>query len=79
LTELGIDFVARQVPAVAADRRAMRRATGYDEIPVLVLGGVTLHGEEEIIHELNSLVPEPAGAVAHTEKAHEHEEGSVRG
>jgi glutathione S-transferase len=36
LTELGIDFVARQVEAESKDRDAMRERTGLDSIPVLV-------------------------------------------
>lgn len=36
LTELGVDFVARQVEAKSADRQRMREATGFDSIPVLV-------------------------------------------
>ena len=37
LTELGVDFVARQVPADKAKRDAMRAETGKDSIPLLVL------------------------------------------
>ena len=36
LTELGLDFVARQVAPRQADRDAMREATGHDSIPLLV-------------------------------------------
>ena len=36
LTELGVDFVARQVPPFKEDRDAMREAVGTDSIPVLV-------------------------------------------
>ncbi len=36
LTELGVDFVARQVPPRPEDRAAMREAVGTDSIPVLV-------------------------------------------
>ncbi len=37
MTELGVDFIARQVPAARPDREAMRRETGKDGIPLLVL------------------------------------------
>src|SRR5207248_6271171 len=49
LTELGVDFVARQVPAERADRGALRRLTGGESIPVLVLAdGSTMRGEDDI-------------------------------
>ena len=38
LTELGLDFVARQVAPRRAERHAMRDATGHDSIPLLVTG-----------------------------------------
>ena len=37
LTELGVDFVARQVDADKEDRDAMRAETGKDAIPLLVV------------------------------------------
>src|SRR3954463_4157034 len=36
-TELGVSFVARPVPAERIDREEMRRKTGTDEIPALLL------------------------------------------
>jgi glutathione S-transferase len=36
LTELGVDFVARQVEAERPNRNAMLERTGSDSIPVLV-------------------------------------------
>lgn len=36
LTELNVDFVARQVEPFKPDRQAMRDAVGSDSIPVLV-------------------------------------------
>jgi glutaredoxin len=36
-TEPGVSFVARRVPADPADRDEMRRKTGTDEIPALLL------------------------------------------
>ena len=38
LTELGVDFVAHQVPADPAERERMRRAVGADEIQQYVVG-----------------------------------------
>jgi glutathione S-transferase len=55
LTELGIDFVSRQVPAETADRKAMRERTGLDEIPVLVLtDGEVVAGEKSILTQLDA-------------------------
>jgi glutaredoxin 3 len=49
LTELGLDFTARQVPAEPGDRDAMLHATGTTEIPVLITDdGAILKGEDEI-------------------------------
>jgi glutaredoxin len=50
LTDLQVDFVARQVPKEPEDRDEMQRAVGTREIPVLVTDdGRTLEGEEEIL------------------------------
>ncbi|MFL5936072.1 MAG: glutaredoxin family protein, partial [Gaiellaceae bacterium] len=50
LTELGLDFTARQVPADPDGRAAMVDATGTNEIPVLVTDdGDVLRGEDEIL------------------------------
>jgi glutathione S-transferase len=52
LTELGLDFVARQVEPRAADRRAVT------EIPTLeVEGGVRLEGTDPIFEYLATLEP----------------------
>jgi glutathione S-transferase len=49
LTELGIDYVLRQVPVDKDERAALRTATGSDIIPALVLAdGSALSGEEAI-------------------------------
>ena len=69
LTELGIDFVARQVPADPLLRDEMRRAVGTDEIPVLVADdGSVLRGDIEILPYLAQL-PEREDAPRHREKA----------
>lgn len=50
LTELGVDFIARQVPAEPGEREAMRRATGTDEIPAVVVDdGHVLTGDTDAI------------------------------
>jgi glutathione S-transferase len=53
LTELGVDFTARQVPADPSDRREMRKRVGTTEIPVLVVdGGEPICGDEQILEYL---------------------------
>ena len=70
LTELGLDFTARQVPAEPHDRTAMRGATGSDEIPVLVTdGGEVVSGEDAILDHLNEHYDERADAQTHSAKA----------
>lgn len=70
LTELGLDFVARQVPADPDDREAMREATGDTSIPVLVLDdGGTLAGEEKILPWLDGAFEERPDAGAHRSNA----------
>jgi glutaredoxin len=70
LTELGVDCVIRQVAAEPRERRAMRKATGEVEIPVLVReDGSVLSGEEEILPWLGATFDERPDAAAHREKA----------
>lgn len=70
LTELGVDFVARPVPAEPDEREAMREAVGDTTIPVLVLDdGRTLGGEEEILPWLEESYEERPDADAHRAKA----------
>ena len=73
-TELGVSFVARPVPADPADREELRRKTGSDEIPALVLeDGTAITGdEEEIISYLDDRYSERSDAPAHQERAREH-------
>jgi hypothetical protein len=71
LTELGLDFWARQVPADPDARGEMRRAVGTNEIPVLVNDdGDPICGEEEILSFL-SRFDERQDADSHREKARE--------
>ena len=69
LTELGVDFVARQVPADPKERRELERASGTNEIPVLVLDdGWPICGDDQILEYLDRF-PERDDAQAHRAKA----------
>jgi glutaredoxin len=71
LTEIGADFVARQVAADPDDRDALERATGSREIPVLVTDdGRRLSGEEEILPYLDGFDDRP-DADAHRARSRE--------
>jgi glutathione S-transferase len=70
LTELGIDYLIRQVPVDKEQRRALRDATGSETIPALVFdNGEAAVGEEAILHLLGGKIDEPAEAQAHRQKA----------
>jgi glutathione S-transferase len=70
LTELGIDYLTRQVPVEKDDRVLLRDRTGADTIPVLVVEGEPpLVGEESILAYLADHEPVPADASAHRLKA----------
>jgi glutathione S-transferase len=75
-TELGVSFVARPVPADPADREELRRKTGSDEVPALVLedGAVINRDADEIIGYLDRRYSERADAADHRERADEHSE-----
>jgi glutathione S-transferase len=69
LTELGLDFWARQVPAEPDEREEMKRSVGTEEIPVLVSeDGEPLCGEDDILKYLSCFDARP-DADAHLEKA----------
>jgi glutathione S-transferase len=73
LTELGVSFVARQVPAEPGDREELRRKTGSDEIPTLVLeDGTTISDPDRIIEYLEANHRERADADEHRERAEIH-------
>ena len=66
LTELGLDYVIRQVPVEREARTALRRATGAETIPVLRLeNGSAIVGEESILAYLSEHLPESPEADAH--------------
>lgn len=70
LTELGIDYLTRQVPVDKDDRVLLRERTGAESIPVLVArGGERVIGEEAIFAYLAHHEPVPTEARAHRLKA----------
>ncbi len=71
LTELGLEFVAKQVPAEPSEREQMRRAVGVDEIPVLVDGEQAVRGDEDLLAYLGERYDERPDAAAHRAKARE--------
>jgi len=73
LTELRIDFVARQVEPEPEDRDALRAATGTDEIPVLVADGERICGEDDAIAWLDERYDSGRFEDDHRDKFREHE------
>ena len=70
LTELGLDYLVRQVPVERGNRTALVTATGYDTIPALVLDdGTAVVGEDAIGAHLEEHFHEPPEAEAHRAKA----------
>jgi glutathione S-transferase len=70
LTELGLDYVVRQVPVERKARHQLLRETGSDTIPSLVLeDGSAVTGEEPINSYLDQHFDEPPEAEAHRLKA----------
>jgi glutathione S-transferase len=70
LTELGIDYISRQVPVDKEERALLLERTGADTIPVLSApDGEILIGEEPILSHLDNDEPVPAQARAHRLKA----------
>ncbi|HEX7289532.1 MAG TPA: glutathione S-transferase N-terminal domain-containing protein [Conexibacter sp.] len=73
LTELGVAFVARQVPADPTDREELRRKTGSDEIPALVDDGRVVSGDADtLIAHLDEAYSERADAGEHRRQAELH-------
>ena len=70
LTELGLDYVTRQVPVEREARRELRDATGQDTIPSLRLdNGSAITGETNILTVLGEHFAEPLEAESHRHKA----------
>jgi glutathione S-transferase len=74
LTELGVDYVIRQVGPTPPERDALREATGNDSIPAVVLeDGTVLSGDTyEIIDELNDRYPAGDWEDGHRRQAAAH-------
>jgi glutathione S-transferase len=71
LTELGLDFTARQVAADPDERHEMKRRVGSEEIPVLVPDDDgPICGEDDILEYLERFEERP-DAEAHREKSRE--------
>lgn len=79
LTELLVDYVARQVPAERSERSELREATGQDGIPALIFAdGAVLTGEDAtLLAELDRRFPDAPGTAAHERAADEHGEPST--
>ena len=73
-TELGVSFVARPVPAERADREELRRKTGSDQIPALLLedGSAIVGDADKIIAFLDQRYSERADAEEHRDRAEQH-------
>jgi glutathione S-transferase len=73
LTELGVDFVARQVPPEPQERDDLERETGERSIPVLVLDDGTVIGGEtrDILAALDERYPETPFTAGHQERRSE--------
>ena len=70
LTELGIDYLVRQVPVAKDERHALRNATGSETIPALVFdNGELAVGEAAILRLLEATIVESTEAEAHRQKA----------
>jgi glutaredoxin len=70
LTELGLDFIARQVAAEQDERDELEAATGCREIPTLVTDRrKVFSGEEEILAYLDRSFDERSDARRHRAKA----------
>jgi len=70
LTELGVDYVIRQVPVEPADRGHLELVTRSKSIPVVVLeGGASIAGEHAILDYLGERFEETPAGGAHRDKA----------
>jgi glutathione S-transferase len=70
LTELGLDYVNRQVPVERQARTTLREVVGADTIPALRLeNGSVVVGRENILAYLDEQFLEPLEAEAQRQKA----------
>jgi glutathione S-transferase len=69
LTELGLSFIAHQVPVERDERYELEAMTGQTTIPVLVAGPQVVCREDEILAYLTAHYPEPLAARSQRQKA----------
>ncbi len=69
LTELGLAYLTHQVPVPPEARTELQAATGTTEIPVLIVGGETVVGEQAIRTYLSEHFIEPPDAAEQRAKA----------
>ena len=70
MTELGLDYVNRQVPVERDARTALQELTGADTIPALRLeNGSVIVGEENVLAYLGEHIAESPDAQSHRRKA----------
>lgn len=73
LTELGVDYVAKQVPAYPGEREDLMGATGTDQIPTLVLDdGTVITETQPILRYLDEHFDEGPQAALHREQLRAH-------
>jgi glutathione S-transferase len=74
LTELGVDYVVRQVPVAKGDRHALVAVAGTDTIPVLVGDrGEVIPGADAILTWLDAHGTDSRDAAAHRARAEHHQ------
>jgi len=70
LTELGLSYLAHQVPVESSDRAELEAATGQTTIPVLIAAdGEIVRDEQAILSYLDNRYPEPPDASSQRQKA----------
>lgn len=73
LTELGVDYVARQVPPDRDDRDELERVVGSRGIPALVLeDGTAISETDRILEHLDTTFDPGPEAERHHARAAEH-------
>jgi glutathione S-transferase len=79
LTELGVDFLARQVPVDRAERAALKETTGQEGIPALVFsdGEVVTGDVPVLIAALDARYDDPSDELARENAAVAHERTPV--
>jgi glutaredoxin len=78
LTERGVDFIARQVPAAKSERTEMQARTGENSVPVLVAGDRVIARFEEILAYLGEHHPRRPDADVHRQRYADRDEQEER-